>query len=97
MGWAVAAAAWLSAPTTVAAPDTGVAPPDWAFTVNAPAPALSPSRSSVAQHVPGSSVAFTAAQINDYFRTPDWHPDTHPPMPAIVAYGKQPVAMPCGY
>src|SRR4051812_33574026 len=41
--------------------------------------------------IPGSDKAFTRTQINDYFSTPDWFPNEHPPWPKIVQYGRKPV------
>ena len=37
--------------------------------------------------MPGSSKQYTQAQIDDPFNPPDWFPNEHPPMPAIVAHG----------
>lgn len=48
-------------------------------------------------HVPNSRLAFTRAQVTDLFAPPDWHPDSHPPMPAIVARGRKPDGHACGY
>jgi cytochrome c553 len=35
--------------------------------------------------VAGSTKSYTAAQVDDLTNPPDWFPDEHPPMPAIVA------------
>ncbi|HEY0701206.1 MAG TPA: hypothetical protein VGD60_00420 [Candidatus Acidoferrales bacterium] len=83
-------------------PDT---PPYWAFAVNLPAADSSAAAKATAvqetspapQHVPGSSVTFTRAQVDDLFAAPDWHPDAHPPMPEIVARGRKPEIYACGY
>jgi cytochrome c553 len=48
-------------------------------------------------HVPNSSAAFTTSQLRDRFFTKDWHPDDHPQMPAIVAYGRKPDVLACGH
>jgi cytochrome c553 len=37
--------------------------------------------------VPGSTKAYTEAQIDDPLSAPDWFPDEHPPMPQVVARG----------
>jgi cytochrome c553 len=37
----------------------------------------------------GSPLSFTVAQINARFGPADWFPNDHPPMPDIVAHGKQ--------
>jgi cytochrome c553 len=41
-------------------------------------------------------VTFTITQERDLFFAPDWHPDDHPPMPEIVARGRQPDVRACG-
>jgi cytochrome c553 len=46
-------------------------------------------------HLPGGSLAFTAAQIRDDFGPADWYPGDHPPMPAIVAHGRKPSIRAC--
>ncbi|HZR03692.1 MAG TPA: hypothetical protein VFA81_11025 [Burkholderiales bacterium] len=72
------------------------APPYWAYPVNPPGLTPSPD-DGIARHVPGSSAAFTLAQIRDLFAAPDWHPDDHPPMPDSVAFGRKPRLFACGY
>jgi cytochrome c553 len=77
-------------------------PPTWAFAVNSavarPAPAAAASANTTAvRQVPGSSVRFTAAQVRNLFSVPDWFPDSHPPMPSVVASGRRPAVMACGY
>lgn len=47
-------------------------------------------------HVPRSNVALTAAQIAGSDGAPDWRPNEHPPMPAIVAKGRPPAVFACG-
>jgi cytochrome c553 len=75
-------------------------PPYWAFVVEPPAhKSDAPSRPvpDLPQHVPDSQAAFTLRQINDGFTPPDWHPNGHPPMPEIVAHGRRPGVLACGY
>jgi cytochrome c553 len=48
-------------------------------------------------HVPNSSAGFTAPQIGNLFGVVDWHPDAHPAMPDVVAHGRRPTVIPCGY
>jgi cytochrome c553 len=48
------------------------------------------------RHVPDSTASFTIAQERDLFFVPDWHPKDHPPMPDIVAHGRQPDVRACG-
>lgn len=62
--------------------------PDWAFPP-AQADPNAPQRhdDGLAKHVPGSTKAFTQAQIDDRMNPPDWFPDEHPPLPQVVAHG----------
>jgi cytochrome c553 len=71
-------------------------PPPWAFAVNAPGvrPATG---DGTPKHLPGSTMAYTQAQIVDLFGVPDWYPDDHPPMPEPVAHGRKPDANACGF
>lgn len=93
------AAASSQTPSTISKPLTDP-PPYWAFAVNPPAP---PSDASAKPdeiaplHVPGSKHAFTHSQVHDFFNVPDWHPAAHPPMPDIVAHGRQPEVYACAY
>jgi cytochrome c553 len=41
------------------------------------------------RHLDGSDLTFTVAQINARFGPADWFPNDHPPMPDIVAHGKE--------
>jgi cytochrome c553 len=41
------------------------------------------------RHLDGSDGAFTIAQINYRFGPADWFPNDHPPMPDVVAHGKE--------
>ncbi len=50
----------------------------------------------VPRRVPGSTAAFSVAQARDLFFSPDWHPDSHPVMPAVVARGRKPSVRACG-
>jgi cytochrome c553 len=49
------------------------------------------------QHLPGSKLSLTKAQINDIWTVPDWYPDIHPPMPPIVSQGRRPDVFSCGH
>lgn len=73
-------------------------PPAWAFAINPPAtrPAAAADASAV-REVPGSSIHLTVAQTRNLFLVPDWFPDSHPPMPPVVAAGHKPGVMACGY
>jgi cytochrome c553 len=71
--------------------------PEWAFTV-APAAAQEPAAGEALLHVPGSTVAFTRRQIDAYPNSvPDWFPDEHPAMPAVVAAGRGSAVWACAY
>jgi len=48
------------------------------------------------KRLPGSTRAFTRAQIRDAFGPADWFPDAHPAMPDIVARGRKPEVWACG-
>jgi cytochrome c553 len=39
------------------------------------------------KHIPGSTKAYTQAQIDDLFNPPDWFPNERPPLPPVVARG----------
>lgn len=71
-------------------------PPPWAFAVNPPGGQPVPDDGTI-RHVPNSSVSFTLTQIRDLFNVPDWHPDNHTAMPAIVSQGRRPDVFACGY
>jgi len=72
------------------------APPAWAYPVTTPGLKPSPD-DGVPRHVPDSEATFTVTQSRDPFFSPDWHPDDHPPMPEIVAKGRKPGALACGF
>ena len=48
-------------------------------------------------HLPRVRVAFTESKLHSLFFAPDWDPSAHPAMPAVVAYGRQPVVYACAY
>src|SRR5262249_3697695 len=66
--------------------------PEWAYPIT---PKPEPKDNVVLKQMPGSSKQYTQAQIDDGFNPPDWFPDEHPPMPAIVAHGAKPVVRAC--
>src|SRR5262245_32017424 len=83
------------------------APPAWAYGVppagGAPANGGqrgggrgAPQDDGSPKHVPGSTQAFTLAQIRDGFNIADWFPDDHPKPPDIVLTGRRPDARACG-
>ena len=44
-----------------------------------------------------SRESFSRAQVMDRFAPPDWFPATHPPAPTVVARGRRPSVLACGY
>jgi cytochrome c553 len=75
-------------------------PPGWAYGfppagTPAPAPATPAPPDTSVKHLPGSTGAFTRAQISDRFGPADWYPGDHPAMPDIVAHGKKPDVFAC--
>ena len=74
----------------------GFAPPYWAYPANPP-DYVAPPDDGVPRHVPDSNVALTLTTIRDLFTPPDWHPEEHPAMPAIVGHGRKPSVWACGY
>jgi cytochrome c553 len=77
-------------------------PPAWAYGV-APAGASAGGRGGGAapddgspKHLPGSTQAFTLAQLRDSFNIADWYPGDHPPPPDVVMKGRAPNLRACG-
>jgi len=79
-------------------PESNVKPPEWAYGTG-PAEALKPASANPsaaktatdtsAQHLPGTTLAFTRKEANDPFNPADWYPGDHPKMPDIVAHGRK--------
>ena len=91
----------VSGTATAQAPASGSSPP--ATSASFPAWAYpwapdfkGPPDDGVPRHVPDSTASFTVTQERNLFFVPDWHPDDHPPMPDIVAHGRQPDVRACG-
>jgi len=61
--------------------------PDWAFPPALQENAPAEHDDGMAKRVPGSTFAFTQAQIDDRMNPPDWFPDEHPALPRVVAHG----------
>src|SRR6185369_11772220 len=65
--------------------------PAWAYAITpppppgAPRPAAAPEDTTTVHHIPGTTRAFTVAQIADLRGPADWFPEDHPVMPPIVA------------
>jgi cytochrome c553 len=73
--------------------------PGWAYPLNPPpVPGAAPRAPDTEKHtVPNSSQQMTRAEIGARGHVPDWHPEDHPPMPKVVAEGREPQVRACGY
>ncbi len=72
--------------------------PAWVYPFGAPPPLGPAAYDRVTPiHIPNSTVAFTEAQLNDLFSAPDWHPESHSPMPDVVSHGRPPDVYACGF
>ena len=82
----------------VALPPLGAAePPAWAYPLNPPASGPVIDLNEIIS-VPESPVRLTRQEIAAIgVQVPDWHPDEHPVMPAIVGRGRAPAVYACGY
>ena len=70
--------------------------PAWAYPVlPSTAPPAVPD-DGVKHRLAGSGQAFTRAELFDLFAAHDWFPESHPPMPAVVARGRPPEVRACG-
>jgi len=67
---------------------TKIRMPSWAFHIPDPKRQQPPSKEAEGPiQVPGSSKSYTAAQIDDLSNPPDWFPDEHGAVPAVVQHG----------
>ena len=73
-----------------------IEPPAWAYPFNPPGYKPAPD-DGVLRRVSDSIVSYPLSQTRNLFLAPDWHPEDHPPMPAIVARGRMPDAYACGF
>ena len=73
------------------------APPVWAYGTdpNAVAHGHEAPVDKGVQHLSGSTLEFTEAQIQDHFGPADWYPGDHPDMPNVVAHGRKPAVWAC--
>lgn len=102
-GWRRASAAlWggCLAVTAFGVQAQGAAPvaqktPAWAYPMLGTAPP-SPPNDGIQHRIEGSPLAFTMTQLFDTFTAHDWFPQSHPPMPEVVARGRQPEVRACG-
>src|SRR5579863_7910321 len=72
------------------------APPAWAYPITPSDFKFPPDKGEI-RHVPGSSGSYTETQLRDRFVAKDWHPEEHPAMPEIVAFGRKPTVFACGH
>jgi cytochrome c553 len=70
-------------------------PPTWAYPVRSK-DYVPPADDGTVRHVPGSTKGYTLTDIRDLFFALDWFPESHAPMPPIVARGSRPNRRPCG-
>ena len=73
-----------------------IGPPAWAYPVDPPG-LEEPRDDGILRRVPDSELGFSLNQVRNSFLAPDWHPQDHPPMPEIVAHGKKPDVLACGF
>jgi cytochrome c553 len=86
------ASIFSAAPPTCGAEE----PPAWAYPMNPPDFKPRP-EDGILRRVPGSSATYSVTQLRDRFLAPVWHPGDHPPLPPIVAQGRQPNVFACGF
>jgi mono/diheme cytochrome c family protein len=95
---AAASVSAAAAPPTAAHTSDAPAVPPWLFPLNPPSEGREPA---IDHNTPvtlsGSQRQFTEAQLNDLFYAPDWYPETHSPVPAIVLRGRAPKTFACVY
>lgn len=72
-------------------------PPAWAYPDEGPEPVEDAATQAQWTSVPGSDVRYRRGQALDHFAPPDWHPETHPRMPGVVAHGRPPAVWACAY
>jgi hypothetical protein len=82
---------WKLAPVLMlaglAGPAIAAERPDWAYPPAQPERVQIESEGDRPLQAPGSRRTYTRAQIDSQMDSPDWFPDEHPAMPAIVAHG----------
>jgi cytochrome c553 len=69
--------------------------PGWIFPQDEPLPPGPPPRDDTLKTLPGSSRSFTLTEINSQMNPADWRPELHPPMPQVVAHGREPLVRAC--
>lgn len=95
------ASAGCSAPPTKT--DAGIFPNvtasvSWLFPLNPPSTGGNTVIDGMAPlHLANSRLEFTKAQLTDLYYAPDWHPESHSPIPEIVLRGHAPRTFACGF
>jgi cytochrome c553 len=92
MGLAAAGALAQSAGPAATPGGAAASLPDWAYPANPPVAEFDAKEEKT---LPGSSRKYTQAQVENDFAPPDWFPEDHPPMPAVVANGRSPAVKAC--
>jgi cytochrome c553 len=92
MGLAAAGALAQSAGPATSPGGAAASFPEWAYPANPP---LAEFDAREEKTLPGSSRKYTQAQVENDFAPPDWFPEDHPPMPAVVANGRAPAVKAC--
>jgi cytochrome c553 len=97
-GWLLALAAipFLASGVGSAQQQASKAPePAWAFPVPSEQQPTAQDNGEP-KHLPGSTMAYTMAQIEDLANPPDWFPNEHPPAPSVVTHAVGKGALACG-
>ena len=85
-----------AAPLFAACPCRASELPSWAYPI--PPPGFKPPADDGSiRRVPDSKMGYTLTQVRDRFMAPDWHPQDHPKMPEVVARGRAPNVLACGF
>jgi cytochrome c553 len=71
-------------------------PPTWAYPVNPPGLKPPPDDGTL-RRVAGSTAGYTLTEVSDRFLSPDWHPADYPLRPEVVARGRKPDVLACGF
>jgi cytochrome c553 len=71
-------------------------PPQWAYPANN-SDYKPPADDGHLLRVPNSAAGYTWSQLRDRFSAPVWHPEDHPPLPEVVAIGRKPDVLACGF
>jgi len=70
--------------------------PDWAFPSESGLPPVArPTDDGKPKQVPGSTKTYTQKEIDSFNNPPDWFPNEHPPLPKVVANGRDTAVRAC--